>query len=336
MRFKDVVYSFLMIILMILAYLLIDRGINAKTKIYVNYQTDSDIIYDVYLNDGMVMKMGDVYPSDSINYINFDFNFKNLFTSRINGYYAYSINGFLVVYTDDINDSLLQKKYILLDKTVDTLNNNSNLININHNINIDYNKYKDELLNVGREYDMDVNGYLEVRFNVFESLNFSDIDNAVEDNKQVKAIIPLSYDNFRISVINEEKKRDSYYDFSRKQSVNYVLMIIGIISLLLGLSFLGLIIRDMINSYKKESIYNKQIKEIFNKYGDIIVKVKKFYNKKKYNLIYVDSFNELMDVYNKVGNPISFREIKKRSRSIFILIDNDNAWIYEMNFEKIK
>lgn len=330
MKFKNILYMFLMAIFMVLAYLLIDRGLNAKTKIYINYQDDSDIMYKVYLEDGSYINMGERYYTDIVNYIDFEYYFKSLFTSKVNGYYSYNIDGNLVVYNNDIDDVIFQKRYILLTDIVEALNSNGNTININSKFRFNYKEYKAILEKVSNEYGIDANGYFEIRFNIFESLNFDEMDNIKEDNKQMRVVIPLSYETFKISVYNDKKNVDSYYDFSKKQAVNYFLMILGIFSLSLGLSFLSLVIRDMINIYKNENKYNIELEKIFNTYGDIIVKVKRFYNKKKYNLIYVDSFKELMDVYNKVGNPISFREVKKNSECIFLLMDGDNAWIYRM------
>ena len=86
----------------------------------------------------------------------------------------------------------------------------------------------------------------------------------------------------------------------------------------------------MIDVSKMESNYNKELKKILKDNRDIIVNVNKLYNKKKYNLIYVDSFIELMDVYNRVESPISFKEIEKNKEAIFLIIENDNAWIYRL------
>ena len=37
-----------------------------------------------------------------------------------------------------------------------------------------------------------------------------------------------------------------------------------------------------------------------------------------------------MDVYNRVESPISFKEIEKNKEAIFLIIENDNAWIYRL------
>ena len=84
----------------------------------------------------------------------------------------------------------------------------------------------------------------------------------------------------------------------------------------------------MIYIYNKEINYKTKLTEILKKYDDKIVNVKKFYNIKKYNLIYVDSFEELLDVYNTYNSIINYREIKKNEKSIFTVINDKNAWIY--------
>ena len=147
-------------------------------------------------------------------------------------------------------------------------------------------------------------------------------------------MIPLSYDTFRISIKNDNHNVDSFYDFSTKERVNYMFILLGLFSLSIGLSFLALTIRNMIIASRKGFDYHKELKKILDDNSEIIVNVKRFYNKKKYNLIYVDSFKELMDVYKKVGNPISFREVKKDKEAIFLMTEDDNAWIYRMVNDK--
>ena len=62
--------------------------------------------------------------------------------------------------------------------------------------------------------------------------------------------------------------------------------------------------------------------------------VNKFYSEHKYNLIYVTSFPELMEAYRRVENPISYKEVKKNAETIFLMIDDDSAWIYRLSKNK--
>ena len=337
MKIRNIIYIILMVIFTVLAYLLFDRGFNVKTKIVVNYQEKSDLNYKVYLHDNDIynreyLGMNDKYITKLVDNIMVDFNYNIMFDKDISGYYTYKVVGTLVAYQDDINDSLWEKDYILLNDQTKVLNaNDLKSIDIKDGINIDYDKYQDELNKFKQDYDIDVSGYLMVKVIIKENLDFYYVDKLVEDEKEIKMIIPLSYDTFKINVIKDNNTVDKIYDFSKKEPVNYLLLIIGAFSLSLGISFLALTIRNMVLSYRKTSDYQKELRIILKDYGDIIVEVKRFYNKKKYNLIYVDTFKELMDVYNKVGNPISYREVKKDQEAIFIIIDTDNAWIYRLN-----
>ena len=336
MKFKNVLYMFLMVIFMVLAYLFINSGINAKTKVYVNYKIDNDVIYKVYLYDSdKPLSMNSRYTTSLVDRINLGFIFNSVFSTKVAGYYKYNINGYLVAYTDDIHDILLQKKYILLSDIINPLNNNENYIKLEQDIDINYNEYREELEKISKEYNVSANGYFEVDFNVFNSLNFNEIDEIKELEKQIKVIIPLSYDNFRINVINDKKDLNSFYDFSKKQPVNYLLMLLGAFCLSLGIAMLSLVIRSMIISYKEENKFNKEFKKILKLHDDKVVSVKRFYNKKKYNLIYVSTFDELIDVYNNVKKPISYKLIKRNSKAIFLLIEDNNAWIYRMCKEEI-
>ena len=335
MRIRNILYIFLMVIFIVLAYLFFDRGFNAKTKIYVTYQEKSDISYKVYLHENDIynkkyLNMNERYITKLVDYIDINFDYKSLFNRDLSGYYKYDVSGFLVTYTNSVNDVLFRKEDKLLNKTEVLNQNNLKDINISDKVIIDYDKYLEELDKIKKDYDIDVSGYLEVKILINKKLDFFGNQKIINDDKEMKLIIPLSYDTFKINVINDNNNVDSYYDFSKKEKINYVFLVIGAFMLSLGISFLALTIRNIVNETKDEFSYKKELKRILNNYSDILVNVKKFYSKHKYNLIYVDTFDELMDAYKRVGNPISYREVKKNEKTIFLMIDEDNAWIYRL------
>lgn len=340
MKFKNILWIILMIIFITLAYLLFDRGFNVKTKVIVNYEENSDVIYKVYLKDNDIynkdyLNMNEKYISKLVDKIDIDFKYNSLFDKDINGYYEYRVDAKIITYKDDINDIIWTKDYQILNNKVNVLDkNNFRNISIDDKVSIDYNLYKDELFKYNKSYGIDLYGYLEVSFIIDEHINFKEISNEVLDNRNIKVIIPLSYDMFRIDVNNDNNKIGNYSDFSKRENINYLLLIMGSISLSLGISFFALIVRDIIISSKKRNVYSGELRKILRDNSSILVKVKKFYNKKKYNLIYLDSFQELLDVYKKVKNPISYREVKKGHEVIFLMTNDDDAWIYRLVNDK--
>lgn len=335
MKVRNILYIFLMIIFIVLAYLFFDRGINVKTKIFVTYQEKSDITYKVYLHDNDIyskryLNMNERYLANLVDDIDINFVYNSLFSRELNGYYTYSVTSALVGYTDDINESLFRKEDILLNKTVPLNQNNLSEIKINDKVIIDYDKYFNELKKYNDEYNTKISGYLEVLMKINENLDFFGNERIIKDAKEMKLIIPLSYETFKISIQNDNNNVDKYYDFSKKEKINFIFLVIGAFCLSVGISFFALTIRNMINESHDEINYRKELQRIINNNSEILVKVKKFYSKHKYNLIYVASFAELMDAYRRVENPISYKEVKKNEETIFLMIDEDNAWIYRL------
>ena len=336
MRFRDFVYIICMFLFAILAYFLFERGFHVKTKMAVDYQTSSNLSYRVYLKDnedyqGKYQKMNERYLSSLVSNISFDFNYQKVYSKDMSGYYSYDVVGVLHAYQEDITDDVWTKEYKIIDNNTAVINqNNVKIISIEDRAIVNYEKIKNDLTLFSKKYNLDLRGYLEVYFTFKENLNFSGIDKVMSDEDGMMAIIPLSYDTFKINLKNDINGINSYYDFSTREDVNYFLMILGAFSLSLAISFLALVIREMVMSADGKIIYIRELKKILTEHDDKIVKIKRFYNKKKYNLIYVDSFEELLDVYNNIGNPISYKEVRKNEEALFIIIDDDSVWIYQL------
>lgn len=336
MYYNSVLYVFLMVIFGVFSYLFLSSGFNTKTKIKVNYEDSSDVIYNVnYIDTKYSNTLGsDMYITNMVNDIDIKFNYNNMLSEYVSGYYRYNVDLYLIAYEDDITNSLWERKYRLVDdKSVVLDGNNINNIKIDDSFKIEFKKYIDEINNFIDEYNVDINGYLYVRINILEFLNFDSLNNEYDDSKVIGVNIPLTNDTFRV-MVNNIANRDSYYEFSSKKAMNIVFLIIGTFFLSLSLSNLFMVVRQFKVIYDMQSKYNRELKKILSKYDDCIVRVNRFYTHKKYNMIYVDSFSELMDVYDKKNKMISFKEVKRGSEAIFVIIDEDDAWIYRMCLEK--
>ena len=330
MYYKSIYYVIFMFIFIVFGYVFLDSGFNTKTKVDINYEDSSDVIYKVNYKDNNYKANNDRYVSDMVSSIDISYNYNNLFSEYINGFYRYNVEGYLITYEDDITNSLWERKYSLVDdKTVVLDKSEVNSIKIEDKINIDFNKYRNEINDFIDNYNIDISGYLSVKINIFESINFNKLDNLYEEEKSIIVNIPLTEDIFKIDVNNINDK-DSYYEFTSKKGMNIILLIIGAFCISIALALLVLIIRQFKYICVNQDEYNKKLNKILSKYDDSIVKVRRFYVNKKYNMIYVDSFSELMDISIKKNKMISFKEYKKNKESIFVIIDEDDAWVYKL------
>ena len=339
-KYRNLIFIILTIIFALLSYIYIDRGINIKTRKHFDYEVNSDIFYKVNLTqDDGTSYDGNVYITSMVNDIDFTFNYHKKTLNDINGYYSYFVSGTLVAYQGNMKDVAWKNNYTFLDSKTTLLNENYlRDVKINDTFNLDYNYYKEVLDEYNTSHGVKLDGYLELDFNVNEILEFKEIKDSINDSTVIKVLVPLSQDTFKVTILDSpDSNMDSYYEFSSRERVNYLFLVFGAFCFSIMVANLVLVILGGVKIYSDVHKYDKEIKEITLKYGDILVIVKRFYNKRKYNLIYVDDFKELMDVYNKIKSPITYREVKKNMETIFLITDGDNAWIYrKINTYRVK
>ena len=332
MKKKMVFYTIISMVFMILSYLFIVSGIDMKTKIYVKYQQVDDISYvvnllpnTVYEND--YLNMGGNYIGSLVKDIDLDLKYNLIYARNITGYYVYNLKGTLVA--SEGEDILWEKNYDLLADKVTVLDQNKvKDIRVKDRTSIDYQKYVNEINDFNKKYNMEVSGVLLVSFKLKTTLDFTGFKNTYDDTKEVKMVIPVTNEVFKIKILDDNREFDSYNEMTNKEGVNYLFLVFGALCLSVGIAFLMVVIKNLLEINNKENKYVKELKKILNEHGDEIVNVYEFNNAKKYNLIYVDSFKELLDVYDKIDSPISFKELKKNQKAVFLIIENDNAWIY--------
>lgn len=333
MYYKSFYYALLLVLFGVLGYIFLDSGFNTKTRVKVEYEDKSDVVYKVNYTDNNIVGDSDRYITEMVDNINITYNYENIISEYIHGYYRYSVDASLVTYEKDSDESLWKRDYELVkEKTVVLDANNINSIKINDSFDIDFNRFKneiDEFMN-NSLVDIELDGYLKVNINILESVKFGSLDNQYDDSKVITINIPLTQDTFKIDVNNIDSK-NSCYEFTSDKAMNIVFLIIGAFCISVAIALLVLVIKQFKIIYGMQSEYNKNLKKILSKYDDCIVRVKKFYVNKKYNMVYVDSFKELMDVYEKKNKMISFKETKRGSESIFVIIDEDDAWIYKLH-----
>ena len=336
MYYKSIYYALLMVIFGVLGYIFLESGFNTKTKVKVEYEDKSDVIYKVNYLEEDYISTGDRYVSSMVDDIDISYNYENIISEYIAGYYRYSVDASLITYLESSKDSLWKRDYKLVnEKTVLLDAGKINNININDKFVIDFDRYREEVYSFMKQYDMEVSGYLNIKINILEALNFESLNNQYEDTKVINVNIPLTQDTFKINVDNINSINNCY-ELVTDGAMNIIFLIIGAFCGSVSLALLILVLRQFKIINDMENEYNKQLDKILSKYDEQIVKIKRFYVSKKYNMIYVDSFKELMDVANNENKMISFKETKRDSESVFVVISENDAWIYRLLANKEK
>ena len=88
----------------------------------------------------------------------------------------------------------------------------------------------------------------------------------------------------------------------------------------------------IINNYRKKvSKYNKFINKILREYDRLIVETSTIPNYEDYNVLIINSFNELVDVRDNLRSPIMYCDVLSEKESLFYIINGNNLYLYTVN-----
>lgn len=315
---------------------LINKSEKVEKRVYLNYQENSSIDYDVYLKENEFysvnsLNKGFKYIALLSDYVNVDFNYNMNFADYVDGEYDYYVKATLVTREKDSSNTLWQESYILKEKVYEELSNDLKL-SINENLDIDYNTYYQMINDFRSRYSVLVDSTLNVELIINSKIDYGKFKNVVVDQKSISVTIPLSDITYEISEYNGNiNESNSYSEITEEGRLNEKLKYIGYV--MWGIDILVLLV-TLIFVHKfnaNKNLYASKLKKILKNYDSVIAAVKVLPNLSNLNVIHVENFEDFIDVQNELRIPISFIETSKGYESWFIIIHQNEAWVYRLN-----
>lgn len=307
------------IIIVGISIIVLINSISINHVPFYHYQMNQDTDYKVYLKENdfinkKYLEKGQVYLQNIVRYIelNFLYNYEASLKDTIS--YQYDITSILTINYANTNQTLINKEYpIIENKQLEQVN--SNLVQIKENINIDYQKYYQEVQRFKEQFNLPVNASLKVKFTI-------ELKNA-QGNKKISAsevTIDLTSHVFEIKVQEVKDEEDTILEVQKiRKKVNYPILIITNIFIILSLIYFLYQIKKY--QLSKVTKFEREIKEILKRYGEIIVELEKEPDIEFKNIIDVKSFDELIDVEEEIREPILYYQ--KNEEAIFLIIDHE-------------
>ena len=307
--------------------------VNGSEKLYfvekgdVNYLVclkDNNFFEDQCLNSNMS------YVASLINNIslNFNYQFNGNIDDLINNV-DYQVNARLIIENIDTKAKYYEKDFELVSKTDDIVSNNGTLYNLNKNINIDYEYFNNIANSFKSQYGVNSQSYLEVYLNINKYSSYQDIPKS----SLISVKIPLSQKAIEIKFNTHNLNNSIDKSISSKSLIinGYFKFIIGVFLLLFSFVFLVVIVMIINNYRKKVSKYNKFINKILREYDRLIVETSTIPNYEDYNVLIINSFNELVDVRDNLRSPIMYCDVVSEKESLFYIINDNNLYLYMVN-----
>lgn len=307
--------------------------VNGSEKLYfvekgdVNYLVclkDNNFFEDQCLNSNMS------YVASLINNIslNFNYQFNGNIDDLINNV-DYQVNAKLIIENIDTKAKYYEKEFELVSKTDDIVSNNGSLYDLNKNINIDYEYFNNIANSFKSQYGVNSQSYLEVYLNINKYSSYQDIPKS----SLISVKIPLSQKAIEIKFNTQNINNSIDKSITSKSLIinGYFKFIAGVLLLLFSFVFLVVIVMIINNYRKKVSKYNKFINKILREYDRLIVETSTVPNIDDYNVLVINSFNELVDVRDNLRSPIMYCDVLSEKESLFYIINGNNLYLYTVN-----
>lgn len=298
------------------------------------YNTDKNLTYKVKLYDNSFtdtteMEENKIYISDLVKNINTNFAYTYSGTDKINLTYSYDIKAKLTGenqsnQTTGTNEVVWEKDYTILDTVNKTTSRNG--FAINENIDIDYPKYKNEVLNFRKKFGMSLSTKLQVVMTV-------QIDGKYQDekiNKTDKIVMNIPVGNQSFSITQDYKKHDVKEIREQVKNIEIENKSYTIICLIITFTSIILFIISFkaIFNVKPKSEYTKKLEKILKNYDQIIVEVENPVREKNCNIALVKSFEEMLDLEEELRIPIIFYENIYNHTAVFTISHNNILYKY--------
>lgn len=315
----------LTIILFLGAFYALYRAFHFSSDEKVTYYESSDSQYTVCLNKNSYynqecLPSGMKYLSSIVKDIDIDYSYNVNFFSDIDYKFSYYVVANLKIYDDDSGKNVLYNNDDLLAER-QVLSGESDKIDINSSVKVQYDKYLEYFNNYKKDYSLNAKGVINVLLYVDDSY----------DTRVVSSInIPLGEQTFSVSVndINANKQSVSLNSNSWN-NYNEISAFLGAFLSLICLMFIVKLIKYVTYSFDRKSKYESLINHILKEYDDSIVSVKDYSIDANKKLVKVLSFKELLDVRTSINKPIIYSKVNN-VKSNFIVEDDSIIYKYTL------
>ena len=303
---------------------------NRNRAKYAAYKESSNINYVVSLKDNNYfeedyLEKDQTYISTLIKNISALFEYKLSFKDKIVDYhYSYYIESVVNVKEKTSFSSLYNKTETILDTI--TQSTSANQLEIQENVEIDYNKYNDLMQGFVNVYDLDeVESTLTINMHVVVLGECQDFSENQYEKSVISLSIPLTTKTVEIELSNNLVNTENRIELCESCKKCFIPLIFASICFIFALSLTIYLLRFAISTRTPEIKYYKDLNKIKFNYGSYIQVLDSKLDLTKYEVLKVNSFNDLLEIRDTIRQPILLSEDKEKNRASFITFLNANS-----------
>lgn len=344
-RRRNIVFAFICVIIIVfmlaMSFFMICAQRNKAQ--YISYDETSNIDYKVQYNeneffDENYLSADRQYIASLINSINADFNYKiSLEDEDVEYKYAYRIEANVTVKDKDNKNLFYDKTEVLLSEREEMTTLKE--VYINENVVINYNQYNNIIKKFVNVYDLE-NAESTLNINMYVNV-IGSCEEFMENQEKERVItlsIPLTEDTMAIDFVDDiVNSSNNVMQCNRTYESSFFFLLVGIILSIVDFVLVVVVIRYEIKTRTAETIYEKEMKKILNNYGSNIQMLGNEFDFGTYQLLKIEDFSDILEISDKLRQPILMKENKEKSGAYFVIPSNTNLlYVYRLKVSDIE
>ena len=311
-----------------------------KQQYYIGYTEGGSIDYDVYLKDNEFydsprLEKNQSYVASLIDKIIANFNYEiDMDAEDVNYRYSYTIKSRLEI-MDDTSDVAIYNPEQELVSVQNKLQSSSSRLTVNEIVVLNYDEYNDLASRFLAAYDLDsTTSSLVVTLNVDVLSDCNAFSGSSVDTYSSELRIPLTTKTVNVkmtsSVPDAESKMIACTRGAGSEVFKTTAIVLGVVDVLLILFFVAFIYLTRTD----DITYAARVKKILSQYKSYIQKIKNLFETHGYQIIVVDTFDEMLEIRDTIQAPILMFENEDKTCAKFMIpTDSKLLYLYEIKVE---
>ncbi|MBP3370708.1 MAG: hypothetical protein J6L85_08150 [Clostridia bacterium] len=292
---------------------------------YVDYTERSDVNYSVSLLDNDFFENN--YVEKDHNYVatlidNVYANFVyDLYTDEedVNYEYSYGVEAQLLINKKNSDEPIFDPIYVIQPEERASQNAKTPL-RINHSVLIDYAQYNDLAQKFVETYDLtDTESALVVRMNVKVHSTAADVGGETSNAHVVELHIPLVEKAVDIEMTSSVPVSETKQIACNGSAGKAVFLVATIVLTVLALFLALFLVAFVLLTRTKDTTYAGKLKRLLNNYKSYIQRIMNPFNRDGYQVIFVNSFEELLEIRETIQAPILMYENEDQTCTEFVI-----------------
>jgi len=310
---------------------------------YINYTETSNIDYRVRYDQNSFYEeewqdKGQDYVGGLIEDIEIQFNYKlDTEASNVKYEYSYDITAKMDVREKGSTKELLPEERSLLENgaVLGQIHDSNSPLRINQTILVNYDIFNDYVRGYVNNFKLDnllTNLVIKMTININSTCE--EYDSNSNSTYEMSLVIPLIDQVVSISESASVPPSEGKLLACESNLEKLAYKVLSFIGFSADLALAVVLVGYILLTRNTDVNYENKIRKIVNNYKSFIQKIKNGFNMEGYQILEVDTFEELLEIRDTIQEPVLMSENEDKTCTTFIVPTNKNIlYIYEVKVD---